>query len=114
MASSMPGQISAFIYAYVVMLAIPRRTAPRAGLITQQLLGALLRAGAVFPARALPALVASAVHLAALVRDRAKMGATHDQSFRRRSRSAFTTTDTELKLIAVPAMTGLSSRPKKG
>src|SRR5579883_2598321 len=32
----------------------------------------------------------------------------------RRSRRAFPTTDTELKLIAAAAMTGLSSRPKNG
>jgi len=31
-----------------------------------------------------------------------------------RKRSALTMTDTELKLIATPAMTGLSSTPKNG
>jgi hypothetical protein len=31
-----------------------------------------------------------------------------------RKRSALTMTDTELKLIATPAMTGLSNKPKNG
>ena len=37
-----------------------------------------------------------------------------DQSFAFRSRSALQMTDTELRLIAAPAMIGLSSKPKKG
>lgn len=43
-----------------------------------------------------------------------KVSASFIQSLVLRSRSAFAITETELKLIAAPAMIGLSNKPKNG
>jgi hypothetical protein len=48
------------------------------------------------------------------LRERGRSQAGSHYNRRRRSRNAFVTTDTELRLMAALAITGLSNMPKKG